>query len=302
MTIKTNNIYKLFSREDVFNFHKVYGFISLIHFVYQYVYLLNHGVMNLISNKYTPILLGIHSGLSLSSLIFRVPLKRHTGLPIINKEIRAHSIIFGMRSIICALGHYYNLDKVFYIMVINITMILADIITRYFKSSTTTMRDMAFGNCLSAEEKNKITLMHSRSQFGATLFLMLNINTAFSPLFAIQLAVFLMTLVRKSIIQELDWHRIYTLSLWINILLFWSINTLLDILLVVLGSYIVEYFRIKRRINKYVLWNIVLFTYYYMVTQGLDIPINDYYKNTVANIIISLYLVKNIIISKALWF
>ena len=111
-----------------------------------------------------------------------------------------------------------------------------------------------------------------------------------------------MTLVRKSIIQELDWHRIYTLSLWINILLFWSINTLLDILLVVLGSYIVEYFRIKRRINKYVLWNIVLFTYYYMVTQGLDIPINDYYKNTVANIIISLYLVKNIIISKALWF
>lgn len=301
MTFKIQNIYKLFTKEDILNVHKILGLSCLGHFVYQFTYLVTHGQMNLQHNKYTPLLILMHGLLSSSSLIFHVPLKRHKGLPMINKEIRLHSIIFGLRSVICCFLLYYKVSKLFNIFIINLTMLLADFVTRHFRSTTTTMRDMPFGKNLSEEEKVSITRMHSYNQFSATIFTMINVDTAFSPLFAIQLAVFLMTLVRKSIIKELDWHRIYAISLWINILLFWNIDDVLNIGLIIAGSYGVGNARIKYRINKYLLWNLVLFSYYFLLVNNINFNLSNHQQLFISNFIIVYYLLNNINRSKALW-
>ena len=71
-------------------------------------------------------------------------------------------------------------------------MILADMITYTFKTETKTMRGMPFDNSITEEDIKKITKMHSSQQFGATVFMMININSAFSPL--LQMFYYLLSL------------------------------------------------------------------------------------------------------------
>jgi hypothetical protein len=79
-------------------------------------------------------------------------------------------------------------------------------ITKKYGSEDKTIRNMPFDSTISEQDKTKITKIHSIMQIGATVFMLGNINSAFSPLFAIQTAAFLMTLVRKSIITTNTWH------------------------------------------------------------------------------------------------
>ena len=99
-------------------------------------------------------------------------------------------------------------------------MILADLATNKYGAATKTMRGIPYGKEISEDDKKKITYMHSNQQFAATMFMVCNINSAFSPLLAIQMAAFLKTLVRKAIITELDWHRVYVITLWLNIFVY----------------------------------------------------------------------------------
>jgi hypothetical protein len=88
--------------------------------------------------------------------------------------------------------------------------------------NSTTMRNMPFDNKIGDSDQRQITLMQSSQQIGATLYMLGNLETCFSPMFAIQFAALLMTLVRKSIIDSTAWHIIYNLSLWINVFCFYS--------------------------------------------------------------------------------
>ena len=72
-----------------------------------------------------------------------------------------------------------------------------------------------------------------------------------------------MTLVRKSIItNHIDWHRIYALSLWINVFVYWSFYSIRTTLYIVLGGIIFTYFRVEKRFNKYLIWNIIFMGIY----------------------------------------
>jgi hypothetical protein len=303
MVIKTRNLFKLITHEDNFNFHKILGVSCLINFVYQFYQLFLYGKMNLQDNIYAPVLFLTHGALSLSSFIFRVPLNRHKGLPMIYKEFRLHSIVFALRSVFCGLAIYYRLDKIYNILIINLTMILADIATHNYKAETKTMRGMPFGADIKETDKKAVTQMHSSQQFGATLFMMTNIEGAFSPLLAIQLAAFLMTLVRKSIISELDWHRIYAISLWLNIFVYSSFADNINLAFYVIwGSYMFHYLRIVFTYNKYLVWNSILFTIYFLDNFFSEQMIEDeYYTNVFINLVITLYLVNNIYKTRALW-
>ena len=305
MVFKTRNLFKLVTREDPNFIHKFFGLSCLVNFIYQFSYLALYGRMNLADNIHTPILLMIHGGLSLSSLIFHVPLNRHKGAPMIYKEFRLHSIVFALRSVLCGLVFYFKLDLFYNIIIINLTMMSADIITKLFKAETKTMRGMPFGKDLKEDEKKQVTDMHSSQQFGATIFMMTNIEGAFSPLLAIQIAAFLMTLVRKSIISELDWHRLYAVSLWLNIFVYWSfLESPMLALYVIYGVYIFYYARITYRFNKYFIWNAILYSIYYFdnyIISGLEIEINETYIKIFINALIIIYLVKNIKKTEALW-
>jgi hypothetical protein len=303
MGIKTRNLFKLVTHEDNFNFHKLLGISCFIHFVYQFHHLITFGKMNLIDNNYAPFLFMLHGLLSLSSFIFRVPLNRHRGAPMIYKEFRLHSIVFALRSVFCGLAFYYKLDLVYNIIIINLTMILADISTYKYKAETKTMRGMPFGSDIKESDKKAVTEMHSSQQFGATMYMVINIEGAFGPLLAIQLGAFLMTLVRKSIISEVDWHRIYALSLWLNIFVYWSFANDINLAFYAIwGIYMFHYGRIVLNFNKYLVWNLILFMIY-TLDNAFNEPIilEEYKKTLFINTVIVLYLVNNIYKTRALW-
>jgi hypothetical protein len=304
MGIKIQNLFKLVSREDPTNIHKFLGILCLLNFIYQFSCLFTTGDMHLQNNPYAPLLIGFHGLLALSSFIFHVPLKRHKGLPMIYKEYRFHTVAFSLRSVACSLVFYYGLDVLYNILIINITMILADLATNKYGSNTKTMREIPYGKEISEDDKKKITYMTSCQQFAATMFMVCNINSAFSPLLAIQMAAFLKTLVRKAIITELDWHRVYVISLWVNIFVYQSFSNFSDSLFIIFGINAFDFLRIKKGCNKYLAWNSI-FGLLYLIKNYTDfqnyVEINKMYKELFVNAVIVIYLVRNFYKSKALW-
>ena len=303
MVFKSRNLFKLVTREDPNFIHKVLGVSCLINFIYQFSHLFLYGKMNLINNPYTPLLITLHGLLSVSSFIFHVPLNRHKGLPMIYKEFRLHSILFALRSVFCALCFYYKLSLVFNVLFINLTMFCADIVTKLYEADTKTMRGMPYGKDIDDEDKKKVTYMHSVQQFGATLFMTGNIDSAFAPLFAIQIAAFLMTLVRKSIISELDWHRLYSISLWLNIFVYWSFDTIDKPAYIIIGVYLFDYLRVKHGHNKYLVWNYI-FLIIYVMYSFVNFALIETHLNQpfLTNLLITYYLVSNIYRTQRLWF
>ena len=302
MVLKIRNLFKLVIREDPNFVHKIFGMSCLINFIYQFTYLFKHGHMNLMDNRYTPLIILTHAALSLSSFIFHVPFNRHKGLPMIYKEFRLHSIIFALRSVLCVLCFYYELSLVFNVFFIYLTMVYADIVTKLYEAETKTLRGMPFGKDIKEEDTKKVTYMHSVQQFRATMFMIGNIESAFAPLLAIQIAAFLMTLVRKSIISELDWHRLYAISLWLNIFVYWSFNSIDTPIYLILGVYLFDYLRAKQGHNKYLVWNYIFLIIYFMNCLVNFSEIESYINHPVlTNVLITYYLLINIYRTKSLW-
>ena len=257
--VNTENIYKLNTKEDSLYLHKILGVIVLINFVYRYIYFYSNGHMNF-KNNWDLYILFLHGLLSVSSLVFHIPKLRNPLQPMIYPEYRLHSIVFALRSVICCIVYYFyisnNYNYKFIIVVCGSTMVAADIITLWFNPSGkngSTMRNMPFDKSISIEDQNKITFMHSYSQIGATLFMFGNIETAFSPLFAIQIAAVLMTMVRKGIIDAYMWHLMYSLCLWINYIFFTSITPGCFVLFQTVFN-LHYYIVFPYRINKYLAW------------------------------------------------
>ena len=208
----------LITSHDNFNIHKIMGFGCLIHYGYRFSLKLLYDNMLFTANLYP----AIHLGLSLSSFIFKVPLHRYLTKTIIWKELQLHNIIFTSRTVFMM---YHALllndddDKyLYYISRLLIIMghhYMADIITsKYQNNELTTTRDIKY-------DTDNIYLIkinkhfYSISQIIATTTLLLSKNqdNGFCIMFPIQLSAFLMTLVRKNIITNNQWHYIYTLSL-----------------------------------------------------------------------------------------
>lgn len=255
ISINTENLHKLNTKEDNIFIHKLLGIICLLNYIYRYHLLYSTGSMQL-NNKFALLLIFIHGILSISSLIFHIPSIRNSNKPMIYPEFRLHSIVFGLRSVIISVQYYYKLNYFYQILTCFMTMISADIITYLYnnKNAGSTMRNMPFDKSIPEYKQNQVTKMHSFFQIGATCFMLGNIDTAFSPLFAIQIAAFLMTLVRKSIINCTTWHALYSLSLWINIFLFYN-NTFGFFLISQLMMSNYKYIFFPYRINKYIAWS-----------------------------------------------
>ena len=81
---------------------------------------------------------------------------------------------------------------------------------------------------------------------------------AFMILFPIQIAAFLMTLVRKKIITPLQWHIYYALSLFMNylytLLLLNITHTEIMPVFFYISSIFFCFLRFGFRVNKYILW------------------------------------------------
>jgi hypothetical protein len=151
--------------------------------------------------------------------------------------------------------------------------------------------------------------MHSSAQIAATLFMLGNLETCFSPLFAIQIAAFLMTLVRKSIITANTWHILYSLSLWINVFCYYSTSIKYIFIQVILMK-MFEYWRfhLPNKLrggapfigNKYIGW-VAAFAMFYVYDYHYGVPnLTDSYK-AIRTFIIIRYLLMSLQESFALF-
>ena len=281
---------KLNTHEDNFYIHKFLGGIVLCNYIYRFGILFIKNDMNL-ENKLGISLLGIHGLLSLSSLIFRLSNKRNKLIPIIYPEFRLHNIIFAFRSILCCLSFYF-IENIIYARIINmliclLTMFCADIIT-YIHSNekTSTMRSMPY-NDFDDNRKKRLKIMNSSMQLYATYYMLGNINTAFSPMFAIQISSFLMTLVKKNIIKSNWWHYLYTLALLKNVLL---VLTFMPSFLITMNisCYFFYYWRMIKNYNKYVGW-LIIFILNYNLTLFFENTIDNYINKNL-NLLLIRYL------------
>ena len=296
--IKVHNFFKLATKEDSLHIHKALGIVSLLNFIYRYYLLIMYGSMFL-ATPASMLLLCIHACLSMSSLIFRISQTRHSKLPIIYPEFRMHSIVFALRSIVCCAVHIL-LDRAYTVYitmgVCMLTMIAADIITRHYAATaalntTTTMRAMPYPTHIPLEEQMKITGFYSVQQISATLFMILSAETAFSPLFAIQIAALLMTLVRKSIITSHAWHILYSIALIINICCLITVSYA-SIIMITIIAWVFINVRRRFKISKYVLW-IILFVTCIMGTAMVHAFLHDYVQIAMVYAMISAFFATN---------
>jgi len=281
--MRFENLYKLATREDDMNIHKALGILSvLLYFHRLYLLLIYHDMQ--LNNAYGISTLFIHGILNISSFIFRISNKRHETLTIIYPEFRMHNTLFVFRSIICCICFYYKLHVIVNMLVCFGTMAVADIISNYYKyhpqklqdatSNTTTMRKMPYMSHLEPDAKKKVIQMHSFMQLVATYYMLENINTAYLPIFAIQISAFLMTLVKKGIIDVASWHYIYSLALWMNIVGILSTNLSYYLEMNLLCGFM-YYWRIIYGMNKYAGW-LITFAMHYLLKNSVIEYIDTY--------------------------
>lgn len=261
------------THEDTLNIHKTLGTLCVVIYSYKFILLCVYHSTN-IHNVSGIYVLSMHLLLSSSSFIFNISKNRNNKLPIIYPEFRAHNTLFVFRSFICYLCFYYELNVLYNMMVCFATMVCADYISKYYKSSTTTMRMMPYMDYLDADAKRDVIKMHSFMQIVATYYMIGNIDSVYTPIFAIQISSFLMTLVKKGIITTQQWHYVYSLSLWLNI--FTILSPKISFYLIMnLSCYFMYYWRVINGMNKYAGW-LVVFSSNYIIKDTILPYIDEY--------------------------
>jgi len=269
-------IKKLNTKEDIYFIHKTLGVFCLFNFIYRYYLLINYGDMFL-QNKFGLFSILVHGLLSYSSLIFHIPSVRNRQKPMIYPEFRLHSITFATRSILCCLINYYQLNVLYKMIIIYLTMITADKITEYYNKNDTngtTMKSMPFDDDIPLSLQKQITLSNSSMQISATIFMLNNIDMCFSPLFGIQIASFLMTLVRKSLISSRMWHILYSFSLWINVLFYLTPKTKMKFIFIqIIMYYIYTQIFFRYKVNKYISWTLLFILFYLYNLYNIELEL-----------------------------
>jgi hypothetical protein len=145
------------------------------------------------------------------------------------------------------------------------TMYLADVVTKYYKSTgeSNTMRENPYPKYVPEWFKNINNTFYSLSQVYATMNILAirDMRCIFNILIPIQTAPFCMTLVKKGIIDQVGWHVYYTGALAYN---YYYTSQLPDSSYIInkdLYKFFVISFAILRfykNYNKYMLWSIII--------------------------------------------
>lgn len=282
---------KLNTHEDFYYIHKTLGVVVLCNYIYRFFLLFTRHDMGL-NHPSAMVLLGVHSGLSLTSLFFRLSSVRNRLIPIIYPEFRLHNIIFALRSVMCCLSFYYfghiygedsiiyirNLHPYYYTILCNmciclLTMKGADKISCHYEgitTKTTTMRNMPYSKSINDGELSRLKRMYSLMQLYATYYMIGNVNSAFSPMFAIQLSSFLMTLVKKNIIHPIWWHPLYFMALLSNSFVFLTLTPTFIIKMNIACSFF-SYWRFTYGKDKYIGWLIVFLFHYFCMNDPIGV-------------------------------
>lgn len=262
---------KFFTKEDVFGIHKILGVTCLAHFAYRIYNIATTGDSGLIRDKFLYVWILLHMALSGTSLMFHIPRNRVSKRPMIYPEFRLHSILFAYRSLLVMAFFEVMWMRC---LVTLVTIIMADMVTKYYRAQDTTMRGMPYGDNVPIWFRLQMNVFYSVSQVLATMQMLFarRLDVPFIVLFPIQFAAFLMTCVRKGVLAANGWHVLYTAALLLNYWYGWLIGGagrpwVVDIMTNGIPPFwkialIFCVYRFYWRINKYMLWcPIMLYAY-----------------------------------------
>ena len=150
-----------------------------------------------------------------------MPARSNPKTPVVHAMLRAHSVIFSLRSVTCALANSFLPPRgaaVARAAAVGLTIMAADAADVAFRTPGDDYRttgSMPYWPGCSARRRRLHQLFYAYAQFGATA-LCLEDGRPFrslDPCVAIQGAAFLMTLCRKGILTPYGFHCGYTLQL-----------------------------------------------------------------------------------------
>jgi len=228
----------LFTNHDKYHIHKTLGFLAVANFILRFYYAIVYGTSfppfetKVISCSSVL----IHALLPIASLSIPLPEKRNFTSPMIWKEFRLHSILFSCRhsilTIITLLELWPTQLEIFknyklyalisesilkYIAIISCVKIASIITAKYGDTEKRTTNAMPYPEHVTEYEIQNIKYEYAKKQFGATIMAVfsgeLSASLNFAPLYAIQSAPFMMTLVRKGKCNSTHYHMVYSLTL-----------------------------------------------------------------------------------------
>uniref|UniRef100_A0A7S1AEP9 Uncharacterized protein n=1 Tax=Noctiluca scintillans TaxID=2966 RepID=A0A7S1AEP9_NOCSC len=217
---------KLFSHHDTFHVHAVLGVVALLHILYRFLCMLACGKDTFAPSLTSVALLGVHFLLHASSFQFVLPRHRMRSKPMIWPEFRMHSACFAYRNLTGALlAIFFPLwwwrgPLTVSSMVVRLALALttcsaADLVTSKVGSrDARTTNAMPYPPNTPPHIQDTVKKFYAKCQFAATsLALFACPVVSFGPVFAIEIAPLLMTLVRKGIVGARCYHVVYSLSL-----------------------------------------------------------------------------------------
>lgn len=228
----------LFTHHDKFHIHKTLGFFAVFNFILRFYYAIVYGTSfpSFESKFFSCSSVLIHALLPIASLSIPLPEKRNFTSPMIWKEFRLHSILFSCRhaflTIITLLNLWPSQLEIFknykfyalvteallkYIAIVSCIKIASIITAKYGDAEKRTTNAMPYPEHVKEYEIQKIKYEYAKKQFGATIMAVfsgeLSASLNFAPLYAIQSAPFMMTLVRKGKCNSTHYHMVYSLTL-----------------------------------------------------------------------------------------
>ena len=227
---------KLITRHDPFHIHKTLGLLALLNFVLRIYYAIRYrnSFPDFESKTFACACVVVHAALPIVSLSLPLPAKRNFVNPMIWPEFRLHSILFACRHVVCTLASILELwptqiwgasaagpvvaECILKIAVVVAGVRIAKIISdKYGDKENRTTNAMPYPPDVTEDEARSIKLEYAKKQFGATLMATFPGPFAatlnFAPLYAIQAAPFMMTLVRKGKCEAKHYHSVYAATL-----------------------------------------------------------------------------------------
>lgn len=263
---------KLMTHHDKFHVHAILGVTALLHFFYRFGYLFIFRRESFQPDVKSAVMLGVHFCLHATSFQFELPRNRMWTKPMIWREFRVHNAIFAYRNLIGAIFGIWFADwwwrspDVFSVAA-KVALILlgcyaADLATsRIGSEDDRTTNAMPYPSKTGENLEMTAKWFYAKSQFAATAFAAFGTpSLSFCSLLAIEIASFLMTLVRKGVLEAHHYHIFYALSLFV---MFPAIVTTLHsgddvatmaVCRALCVSFVSIELRLTYRWNKYLVW------------------------------------------------
>lgn len=308
----------LLTHHDKYHIHALLGLTTLLHFLFRWIMLFVYG--DAFVNKkmfwFNVLTMLLHSALPLSALPLPIPHSRNFSAPMIWQEFRLHSLTFASRHMLSTIMSLaFPLNRAIQLIIVHLTIFTASLVSDvYGDRQRRTTNTMPYALEIGSAEVQHTKNMYIRAQFMATAFTLTGRpSLSFIPTLGIQVAPFLMTLVRKGKISVSAYHMIYAWTVLLPlpatmILVYHASNMLHDILTAFAIGALALFFRAEMQLRKHTCWLmapgiIFIIQLYFSVTA---IQLNAVCSTRVFHIVIiagllrNLYLIPHIIVPR-LW-